>query len=100
MTDAIKKEIKAFKEEAASLEQVEHAMDILFAWHKQKVAGLEHMLRIPQGIEVSFNNGEPLIMSEDIHKGFIIGVTLGLIELGTLPFVSPDEETSDEPSIH
>lgn len=77
----------------------------LVAWHQTKVAELEHMLKIPQGIEVTFNEEGPQILKDDLHKGFLIGLSLGLMELGQLPFVFETEEveppaTPDEPVKH
>lgn len=77
----------------------------LVAWHQTKIAELEHMLQIPQGIEVTFNNESPIILKDDLHKGFLMGLSLGLMELGHLPFVVETEDASfptppDEPIKH
>ena len=58
----------------------------LNGWHATKVTQLQHMLLIPEGIEVIVNDGASQILSGDLHKGFLIGLQLGLMELGTLPF--------------
>ena len=65
-------------------------------WHAIKVAALEHMLRIPEGTEVSFNEGEMTPLSGELHRGFLIGLTIALSEFGGLPFVT----TPDEDSVH
>ena len=75
-------------------------MGILFAWHSNKVASLEHMLSMPKGVEVTVNDETPIMMTDEIHKGFIIGLTVALIELGTLPFATPDDYQSDEDILH
>jgi hypothetical protein len=64
---------------------------LLFAWHDQKVAVLEHVLEIPEGVTIGYNDentGEKreLELNGDIRQAFILGITLGLMELGTLPF--------------
>lgn len=69
----------------------------LVAWHQTKVAELEHMLKIPEGVEVTFNEEGPQILKGDLHKGFLIGLSLGLMELGQLPFVFETEDTSFPP---
>jgi hypothetical protein len=73
---------------------------ILTAWHSEKVTALEHMLQVPEGVEVTFQNEKPQALTGDLHKGFIIGLTLGLMELGTLPFLTeyePNETTPAKP---
>ena len=65
-------------------------------WHASKIARLEHMLSIPEGTEVSVNDGEMTAMSGDLRQGFVIGLITTLSEIGSLPFVI----TSDEDSIH
>ena len=84
-------------------------IQLLFLWHKDKVQTLEHMLSVPEGIEVRFNDEGPQILSGDLHKGFVMGLSLGLMELGSLPFATEpqgaDEEkeqpaASDEPVKH
>ncbi len=77
----------------------------LVAWHQMKVTELEHMLKIPQGVEVTFNDEGPQVLTGDLHKGFLIGLSLGLMELGSLPFVFETEEVPpstpvDEPVKH
>lgn len=96
---SVKKEMKEFKEEAAKEESLEDMLDGVIEWHKSRVASLEHMLHIPQGIEVSLNNSEPIVMTPDIHKGFIIGITVGLIEAASFPIVK-DETDEDAASVH
>ena len=77
----------------------------LVTWHSMKVAELEHVLQIPQGTEVRFNDEGPQVLTGDLHKGFLIGLSLGLMELGNLPFVIETEEAApsasvDEPTKH
>ena len=75
---------------------------ILTAWHQEKVGALEHMLQVPEGVEVTYQDEAPTMLSGDLHKGFIIGLTLGLIELGTLPFLvefDSNEQTIKQESV-
>ncbi len=91
-----KKEMKEFREEVAEQENLEEMMEGVIDWHESFVASLQHMLHIPEGIEVSLNNSEPIVMTPDIHKGFIIGVTVGLIEAMSFPIVKDDVEDDVE----
>ena len=82
------------------VDDLDQFVRILTAWHGEKVAALEHMLQVPEGVEVTFQNEQPQPLTGDLHKGFIIGLTLGLMELGTLPFlaeVEPNEPTPNQP---
>lgn len=91
-----KKEMKEFREEAAEEENLEEMLDGIVDWHESFVASLQHMLHIPEGIEVSLNGSESITMSSDIHKGFIIGVTVAMIEAASFPIVKDDVEDNVE----
>lgn len=82
------------------VEDIDQFIQLLSGWHETKVKTLEHFLSMPEGIEVTFNNEAPQILSGDLHKGFLMGLSLALMELGTLPFgveVEDQPATSDEP---
>jgi hypothetical protein len=85
----------------------EQFIELLMGWHANKVKELEHMLDAPEGIQIAFNEEPPQVLSGDLHKGFIMGVTLGLMQLGILPFHAegtppPDSEgvAANEPVVH
>ena len=91
--------------ETLHVQDIDHFIRLLCGWHENKVNTLEHLLTIPEGTEVRFNDEGPQILQGDLHKGFLIGLSLGLMELGTLPFgVEIDDEenpaTSNEPVQH
>lgn len=93
------------QKDTVQVNDIDHFIQLLFAWHKSKVQTLEHMLTIPEGVEVRFNDEGPQTLSGDMHKGFIIGLSLGLMELGSLPFAAEVDEdetptTTDEPVQH
>lgn len=82
------------------VEDIDQFIRLLSGWHEGKIKTLEHMLGMPEGIEVTFNDEAPQILSGDLHKGFLMGLSLALMELGTLPFgveVEDQPATSDEP---
>ena len=78
------------------VENIDQFIQLLSGWHEDKVKTLEHMLGMPEGIEVTFNDEVPQILSGDLHKGFLMGLSLALMELGTLPFGA---EVEDQPAI-
>ena len=86
--------------ETVVVADIDQFIQLLFGWHDGKVKVLEHMLSIPEGTEITFNNEGTKILAGDLHKGFIIGLSLALMELGTLPFAAemdPTPATPDEP---
>lgn len=75
---------------------VDHFIQLLAAWHDRKVAILEQMLGIPEGITVQVDQGKDESLSGDLHRGFIIGLSVALSELGTLPFAVEFEDEEEE----
>lgn len=61
-------------------------------WHTKAVATLEHMKTIPDGSMVSVDGGTGMVLTGDIKAAFSLGITLSLMELGTLPFFSEISE--------
>lgn len=85
------------KSEIILVSETDQFIELLIGWHQGKVRTLEHMLTIPEGVEVSFNGEDSQILSGDLHKGFLMGLSLGLMELGSLPFAAePVHEEEDE----
>lgn len=86
--------------ETVVVSDIDQFIQLLSGWHQNKVKTLEHMLAIPEGIEVGFNDEALQILSGDLHKGFLMGLSLALMELGTLPFgveVDDSPAAPDEP---
>ena len=90
--------------ETLHVENIDHFIQILCAWHETKVKQLSQMLEVPEGIEVKINDDPPFILEGDRHKGFLMGLSMALMELGQLPFVAEVDETesipTDEPVQH
>lgn len=81
--------------EIVEVTNIDHFITILSSWHSHKVKLLEHMLEIPDGTEVNYNGEGDIPLHGDMHKGFIIGLSLALMELGTLPFGCEYEEQGE-----
>ena len=80
------------------IEDLNQFVQILAAWHEQKVKTLAHMLEIPDGTEMAVTGEDPVILTGDMLAGFKAGLELSLMELGTLPFAyetEPETATSD-----
>ena len=72
-------------------------VQILVAWHSEKVKVLEHMLQVPDG-SIMETNGIKATLTGDLLAGFKAGIELALMELGTLPFAfetEPPEAAND-----
>lgn len=85
------------KSETVVVSDIDQFIQLLSGWHQNKVKTLEHMLSVPEGIEVTFNDEAPQILSGDLHKGFLMGLSLALMELGTLPFAA-EMDVEDKPA--
>lgn len=71
-------------------------VQMLTHWHGNKVALIEHMKTIPDGTEVELEAGMPAsIMTGDLLKGFQLGLSFSLSELGKLPFAAEMEEDDE-----
>ena len=81
-----------FPDDTVPVEDLDTFVRLLTEWHNNRKAVLSHMLTIPEGSEVSVNDNEQYVLSGDLLKGFNIGVTTALIELGTLPFAAEFDE--------
>jgi len=89
-------------QEAILVENIDTFVQMLIGWHQDKVRVLEHMLAVPEGTAVSFNGEDDISLSGDVYKGFQIGLSLGLMELGRLPFAieMTDDEAPDDAVKH
>ena len=86
--------------ETVVVTNIDQFIQLLSGWHHTKVKTLEHFLSMPEGVEVTFNEEATQILSGDMHKGFLMGLSLALMELGTLPFgveVDDSPAAPDEP---
>ena len=72
------------------IEDMNQFVQILVAWHSEKVKVLEHMLQVPDG-SVMETNGIEASLTGDLLVGFKAGIELALMELGTLPFAYETE---------
>jgi hypothetical protein len=68
------------------MEDLHQFVTHLVRWHTAKVQMVNHMMTIPEGTEVTVDDAESQELSGDMLKGFKIGLTLALVELGELPF--------------
>ena len=79
------------------IEDMHQFVQLLVAWHSEKVKVLEHMLQVPDG-SVMETNGIKATLTGDLLAGFKAGIELALMGLGTLPFAyetDPPEAAND-----
>lgn len=85
--------------EFLEIQDLDHFVYLLNGWHAQQVAELEHLLDIPEGAEVCLGDVEGITLSGETHTAFVIGLTLALMKLGELPFMS-EYAGSDDDQLH
>lgn len=76
-------------------------VQLITAWHQNRVATAEHLAQIPEGIELKVDGEEgSLVLEESNHASFVLGVNMTLALFKTLPFgIEYEEEaTADEVS--
>jgi hypothetical protein len=72
----------------------EDLIPMLMLWHKNKVAVLNHLLTLPEGTQATGIKEEQYILTGDTLRGFQLGITLSLMELGELPISLLAEEAT------
>lgn len=72
--------------ETVSIESLDQFVRALQLWHSKKVSILNHLLTIPEGTEVSGEDGGYKVLEWDYREGFILGLKVALSEIGELPF--------------
>ena len=78
--------------EIVDLDTVDKFAKFIFAWHANRVARLEHLLQVPQGIEFKVGDGPEQKLEGDLYSGFIMGINMALNEVGNLPVtITPAE---------
>lgn len=85
--------------ETIVIETLDQFVRALTAWHTNKTNMIKHMVNIPEGTEVTFEDGTTLILSGDALKGFQLGLRFALSEVGELPFAAEIEFTDSAPII-
>jgi len=99
------------KPEVVPIETIDQFAAYITAWHSHKVAVLEHMLQVPEGTEMQVDGGAEVVLEGAVLAAFKAGISVSLMELGKLPFVTQMEEqeataqeqaaeVSDAPSTH
>lgn len=69
-------------------------VSVLTEWHSHRVTMLKHLREAPETVEVSVGNEEAIRLDGDFRKGFQLGISLALSEMGELPFVAEMEESA------
>jgi len=79
-------------DDVVEVEDLDDFVRHLSGWHASRVAQLQHMIQMPEGITM-ITGGEgtdqpeaTVLMQGEMLAGFKAGVELALMQLGTLPF--------------
>jgi hypothetical protein len=81
--------------ETLQVKDLDTFVRLLGGWHKRQVQLLEHCLTVPEGQVAQVGDEPELVLQGDVRRGFIMGINMGLMQLGTLPF---GIETEDAPT--
>lgn len=80
------------------INDLDKLVQALTGWHSSKVALLQHMQAIPEGVEITADIGNgPVPLSGDLLAGFKFGINFALGELGTLPFAAEFDTDEQRP---
>ena len=83
--------------EIIEIDDLDTFVTLLEDWHTQAVKELEHFKGIPEDTEIEVNDNAGIILSGDIRAGFLAGLELALVKLGTLPYTSIEEDVEEKP---
>jgi hypothetical protein len=78
--------------ETLAVEDTLHFVKLLNGWHGNKIKLLQYMMTIPEGSTVEFGGAPDEVMKGDLLRGFQLGLSLSISELGTLPFIVEMED--------
>jgi hypothetical protein len=89
--------------ELVAMENLDQFVATLTAWHTMRVKELRHFQQVPEGmgLEISdLTTGQAVqhILSGEKREGFLIGLELALMRLGSLPFVAELEDAPITPA--
>lgn len=73
-------------ERTVMIESLDDFVRLLQQWHSGQVALLKHFQEIPEGVEITMDDGTPVIIMGEYRKGFIMGIRTALSMVGELPF--------------
>jgi hypothetical protein len=60
-------------------------INLLTEWHKAKVQFLNHLKAVPEGVSITIDDGEDIVLTGELLRGYQIGLGLALSELGSFP---------------
>lgn len=84
-------------EATVQIETLDNFVRLLAGWHQARVNELEALFNIPEGVEISLDDSEPIMLEGAVRLAFIAGVNVALMKLGVLPFQA---EVEDEASVN
>jgi hypothetical protein len=103
MTDQLQRGEVVSKPETVVIDTLDGFVRALHSWHQNKVKMLQHLKTIPEGTEVTDvkddGTEEKFVLEGDVLKGFVIGLTVALEEMGELPFEAEVDFNTDQPII-
>ena len=80
------------KPELMEVQDVHTFVALITHWHTSKVRVLEHMVSVPEGTVIQIDDCAETSLEGAMLDGFKAGLSLALMELGQLPFVTSSTE--------
>lgn len=89
----------AAPQDLVAVDNIDQFAHLVTQWHEAKIAMLAHMKSIPDGTMMQFGEGQPEeALTGDLLKGFQLGLSFALNEMGDLPF-TPEFEEAPAPAV-
>lgn len=92
-------EAQATQAPAATVEiqDLDQFVKILVSWHTLRCKAIQALIEVPEGTTFQVgDDGKDVVLTGPTLAGFVFGLEMAMMQLGTLPFVA---ELEDEPEV-
>lgn len=86
------------QKETIEITNLHDFITLLIRWHDTKMRLLKHLNTMPEGTQVEIE-GVTEEFTGDLRRGFQLGITVALSELGELPFAAEVDEPEEGSSV-
>lgn len=86
------------EKETIEITNLHDFITLLIRWHDTKMRLLQHLNTMPEGTQIEIE-GVTEEFNGDLRRGFQLGITVAISELGQLPFAAEmDDSEPQDPS--
>lgn len=79
-------------EELIPVKDTNQLASVIVQWHTLQLARTEHMLNVPEGTEVEFEDGENLVLEGKVLSAYRLGLQVALHNFRELPIAAQFEK--------